>query len=294
MNPRHIPPLPSLRAFEASARLGSFTAAAQELNVTQSAVSQAVRQLEEHLGRELFKRHAATIQLTPEARQFATNLGRILEELLEATNALSLETTPVTVACARSILHHWFLPGLREFRILHPTIMLQIIGTGRGEAGSSVDFSLVSASPAAPPPDSELLWIDRLVLVASPELAEQVRNNGNKLEGIPKIGTFGSDWSRWQSDGLFAEASNSGLILRLREATAIIHAALEGLGVALVSEFLAAEEIRSGRLVLLSERRLPRDHAIWLQSRIKTPSDNAFRLIEWLKARVNTSQHDDA
>jgi len=66
------------------------------------------------------------------------------------------------------------------------------------------------------------------------------------------------------------------------------------LGVALVSEFLAAEEIRSGRLVLLSERRLPRDHAIWLQSRIKTPSDNAFRLIEWLKARVNTSQHDDA
>ncbi|WP_218780063.1 LysR substrate-binding domain-containing protein, partial [Cellulomonas iranensis] len=86
----------------------------------------------------------------------------------------------------------------------------------------------------------------------------------------------------------------SGLILRRREATAIINAALEGLGVTLVSEFLAAEEIRSGRLVLLSERRLPRDHAIWLQSRIKTPSDNEFRLIEWLKARVNTSQHNDA
>ena len=252
-----------------------------------------MRQLEEHLGRELFKRRAATIQLTPEARQFASRLGRLLEELLEATNAVSLETTPVTVACARSLLHHWFLPGLREFRISHPTIMLQIIGTDRGEADSSVDISLVSTSLAAPPPDSELLWVDRLVLVASPELAEQFKEQGNKLEGLPRIGTFGSDWNRWQSDGHLAEASNLRLVLRLRETTAIIRAALEGLGVALVSEFLAAEEIRGGRLVLLSERRLLRAQGVWLQSRIKTPSENVSRLIEWLKRRTEFSQHND-
>lgn len=286
MNQRHIPPLPSLRAFEAAARLGSFTAASQELNITQSAVSQAVRQLEEQLGRPLFSRKAATIQLTPEARQFASNLGRLLDDLLEATNAVSMEAKPITVACARSILHHWLVPGLREFHRSYPQIMLQVIGTDRGEADTSADLSLMTTSLAAPLPDSELLWADRSVLVATPELAIQFKEQGNRFNNIPRIDTFGSDWSRWLSDEPLTDVEHSMLVLRLRETTAIIRAALEGLGVALVSEFLVTDDIKAGRLVLLSERRLQRDHGVWLQNRIRTPSTNTSAFIQWLKNRA--------
>jgi LysR family glycine cleavage system transcriptional activator len=286
MSQRHIPPLPSLRAFEAAARLGSFTAAAQELNVTQSAVSQAVRQLEEHLGRKLFSRTAGSIHLTAEARQLASDLSTVLNNLVEALNAVFVETTPVRIACARSLLLNWLLPRLREFNVLHPDIPLQLLGTDRGASDPSADVNLISAPLAAPPPDSKLLCENRLVLVAAPDLAERYRQQHNSLEGIPRVDTFGADWSKWQSELPLAEASGSRVVLRLREATAIIRAALEGLGVALVSEFLAADEIKGGRLVLLSERRLAGDQGFWLQSRIKTPGGNASKLIAWLNSKA--------
>lgn len=66
----------------------------------------------------------------------------------------------------------------------------------------------------------------------------------------------------------------------------MVHAAFEGFGVALVSEFLASDEIKSGRLVLLSERRLLRDQGFWLQTRMKTPGGNASKLIAWLNSRA--------
>ncbi len=286
MSQRHLPPLSSLRAFEASARLGSFTAAAQELSVTQSAVSQAIRQLEQHLGRALFKRRAGSIALTPEARQLASDLSTVLNNLVEALNAVSVEIAPVRIACARSLLQNWLLPRLREFNVLHPDISLQLLGTDRGASDPTADVNLITAPLAAPPPDSQLLCENRLVLVASPDLAERYKEQHNSLDGMPRVDTFGADWSEWQSELPLAGASDSPVVLRLREATAIIRAALEGLGVALVSEFLVSDEMKSGRLVLLSERRLLRDQGFWLQTRVKTPGGNASKLIAWLNSKA--------
>lgn len=287
---RHIPPLPSLRAFEASARLGSFTAAALELNVTQSAVSQAVRQLEQHLGRPLFDRGAGALRLTPEAGRYARQLGRLLDNLLEETNAVASGATPVTIACARSLLHHWLLPRIGTFHRLHPDVMLQVIGTDRHENDPSADVSLITAALAAPPTDGELLWADRLALVASPQLAERFKQQGNSFKGIPRVDTFGSDWARWFAALPPAETENCMLVLRLRETTAIYRAALEGLGVALLSAFLVADDVKAGRLTLLSERRLLLDHGVWLQSRLKTPSRQTSIFIDWLRSESAQQQ----
>ncbi|QWK81468.1 LysR family transcriptional regulator [Ochrobactrum sp. BTU1] len=291
MRQRHIPPLPSLRAFEATARLGSFTAAAAELHVTQSAISQAVRQLEQQVGRRLFDRVGGMVQLTPEARRFGSRLGSLLDELLEATNAVAIEETPLMVACARSHLNYWLLPRLSDFRKFRPDISVEVVGTDRGEGYATADIVIVTAPVAAPPFDAEPLWKDRLVMVASPQIAQEAINAGASFGNIPKIGTFGTDWSRWFAEEPTSASSGTAVSLRLRETSAVVRAATEGLGIALVSEFLASGELKAGRLVLLSEKRLLRDHGVWLQVRLKTLSMNATAFAQWLReeARLQSS-----
>ncbi|QSZ59368.1 LysR family transcriptional regulator [Rhizobium sp. ZX09] len=279
---KHLPPLTALRAFEASARLGSFTAAAQELNVTQSAVSQSVRQLEKHLGRDLFNRIPAGVELTSAAAQFGTRLSLILDDLLEATNAVAAQETPVTISCARSVLNHWLLPRLALFQRLHPNVPLQVVGTNPGVVDTAADISVVTASIASPPQDSELLWVDHLVLVAAPRLAKLYRECGDTLEGIPRIDTFGTDWSRWFGEGPVPK-SPTLLALRLREATAILRAAIEGLGAALLSEHLAIDDVLAGRLVMLSDRRYQCDRGVWLQMRWRSPRTGAGLFSAWLR-----------
>jgi len=283
---KHPPPMPALRAFEAAARLGSFTAAAQELNVTQSAVSQAVRQLERHLGRDLFNRVAGGVELTPEARQFGASLSVILDDLLEATNAVLAQKTPVTVSCARSVLNHWLLPRLSGFQRRHPDVPLQIVGTGPGAVETTAEVSLVTAPIAAPPPDGQLLWLDHLILVAAPQLAKRVREQGDTLEGVPRIDTFGADWVRWYGEDPVPKDPTPFLALRLREPTAIIRAAIEGLGAALLSERMTADDVIAGRLVMLSDRRYASDRGVWLQTRHPSPSPSAALFATWLRDEV--------
>lgn len=283
MTIKHIPPLPALRAFEASARLGSFTAAAQELNVTQSAISQAIRQLEKHLGRDLFDRIPGGLQLTPEAGQFGARLSLLLDDLLEATNAVASQNTPVTISCARSVLNHWLLPRLALFQRLHPDVPLQVVGTDPGVVDTAADISVVTGSVAMPPPDGELLWVDHLVLVAAPQLAKLYREYGDTLEGIPRIDTFGTDWSSWYGERPVPKSPKPLLALRLREATAILRAAIEGLGAALLSEHLAVDDVLAGRLVMLSDRRYQRDRGVWLQMRFQSPRPGAGLFAAWLR-----------
>jgi LysR family glycine cleavage system transcriptional activator len=251
-----------------------------------------VRQLEQQVGRRLFDRVGGIVQLTPEASRFGSRLGSLLDELLEATNAVAIEESPLMIACARSHLNYWLLPRLLGFQKLHPNVRLEVVGTDRGEGYATADVAVVTAPVAPPPPDAELLWTDRLVMVASPQVAREASKAGTDVSHIPKIGTFGTSWSRWFADAPASTASDTAIDLRLRETSAILRAATEGLGIALVSEFLASDELKAGRLVLLSEKRLLRDHGVWLQVRIRTPSINTTVFAQWL--REEARRHSSA
>jgi DNA-binding transcriptional LysR family regulator len=177
------------------------------------------------------------------------------------------------------------LPRLREFNLSHPDISLQLLGTDRGASDPTVDVSLITAPLAAPPPDSKLLCENRLVLVASPDLAERYREQHNSFDGIPRVDTFGADWTEWQSELPLAGALDSRVVHRQR-GNGNNPGGSRRIGGALVSEFLVSDEIKRGRLVLLTERRLLRDQGFWLQTRMKMPGGNASKLIAWLNSRA--------
>ena len=125
---RRLPPLSTLRPFEATARLGSFTLAAQELSLTQGAVSQQVRNLEDYLGVRLFDRQARRLELSDDGRQFFGAAQRALDELERGTSRIvargSRET--VTLSATPSVATFWLMPRLAAFTVSRPNIDLRL------------------------------------------------------------------------------------------------------------------------------------------------------------------------
>ena len=118
-----MPPLGSLRFFEAAARLASFSRAADELNVTHAAVSHQIRQLEDWFGRPLFLRQTRGVKLAPDAEQLAEVLTVSFKRILTEADLLKLRTkSEITVACIPSIATRWLIPALGDFLALYPDV----------------------------------------------------------------------------------------------------------------------------------------------------------------------------
>ncbi len=132
-----LPQLDHLIAFEAAARHGSFTKAAQELNITQSAVSQQIRTLEDRMGIALFKRSHKVVRLTAEGRTFQNSVSVALSHLLSAANTVRGTTNAggerLHVATDDSIAALWLTPRLHKFQALFPEIILRLTSSDRIE-----------------------------------------------------------------------------------------------------------------------------------------------------------------
>ena len=141
-----LPPLKALRVFEAAARLRSFTAAADELSITHSAVSQQIRILEDHVGQPLFAREARGVALLPCAQAYFPEVQASLERIAAATAKLRAPgfTGTLRVCATPSLTMKWLIPRLSGFQALHPGIDVQLTTQGRsfldrgGDAGSDV------------------------------------------------------------------------------------------------------------------------------------------------------------
>ncbi|MCB5162823.1 LysR substrate-binding domain-containing protein [Marinomonas algarum] len=122
-----LPPLKALPVFEAVARLNSFSLAANELNVSQSAVSHQIRILENHLGESLFQRQGRRLELTREGRQYLDSISHSLSQIEEATNRMKgLQKTQIRLAVYSSFAVYWLIPRLPELQYLHPDLELSI------------------------------------------------------------------------------------------------------------------------------------------------------------------------
>lgn len=248
-----MPPLNSLKAFEAAARHQSITAAAAELSVTQSAVSKQVKRLESHLGVELFERKYQQLVVTPKATEYLVSLQSAFETIAQSTAQLvgdknTLETLHLNLV--PSLSNRWLIPMLNDFKKNHPQISVNIeIGDG------GIDFSATDTDIAIrvgrakkwPGIHSEILMDEHLIPVCSPALLPlQLKN----ISQYPLL-KHTSRPTIWR-DYLNALGCKDIYIdhrLGFEHFFMLIDAAIDGLGIALVPALLVKNELAAGTLV---------------------------------------------
>jgi LysR family glycine cleavage system transcriptional activator len=289
-----LPSLNGLRAFEAAARHLSFTVAASELNVTQTAISHQIRRLEEELGIRLFVRRNRALTLTPEARDYLPGVRAAFNDLRLATDRLLRRDDDhvLTVSTLASLAAKWLLPRLSTFQEAHPGIDVRITtSTGLVDFRSGgVDAAIRYGRGHWQGLRADWLMADELFPVCSPALLK-----GDKPLRCPQdlvhhtllhsSGGFDDDWRQWlTAAGLPADISKQpGLSFDLIFLT--VQAAIDGSGVAMGRTSYVQDDIAKGRLVVPFEIALPADAGFYLvspETKADPPKLAAFR--QWLKA----------
>jgi len=290
-----LPSLNGLRAFEAAARHLSFTQAAAELNVTQTAISHQIKRLEEELGIRLFIRQNRALALTPQARDYLPGIRAAFNDLRLATDRLLRRDNDrvLTVSTLASLAAKWLLPRLSAFQEAHPQIDVRIT-----TSTSLVDFRTDDVDAAIrygrgqwPGLRADWLTADHLFPVCSPALLE----GDNPLRCPEDLanhtllhsGGYEDDWRVWlTAAGIPTNISkHPGQTFDLIFMT--LQAAIDGLGVAVGRSTYVEGDIAKGRLVVPFKIRLPADAGFYLvspESTANTPKLKAFR--EWMVAAV--------
>lgn len=294
MQRRHLPSITAMQCFEAVARHLSFTRAADELALTQSAVSKQVAQLEDLLQHSLFRRVRRRLQLTPAGALYLAEVDKILNQLEMSARYLRSyggETEVLRVATPPTFGERWLVPRLKGWRLRHPNIHLDV-----SSALEPVDFrdprhdvALFYGHGSWPGAECELLLHEHMVAVCAPDLlpAAGIAGPEQLVDFVLLQNTTRPEsWHDWYaSQGREEVHSHHGP--RFDTFTLCARAAQEGCGVALLPEFLVAEELASGRLVLAWPHRLASPHAYWLaypEQMAEVPKVRSF--IEWIREKA--------
>jgi LysR family glycine cleavage system transcriptional activator len=289
-----LPSLNGLRAFEAAARHLSFTLAASELNVTQTAISHQIRRLEEELGIRLFIRQNRALALTSEARDYLPGIRAAFNDLRLATDRLLRKDDDkvLTVSTLASLAAKWLLPRLTDFQEQHPGIDVRITtSTGLVDfQRDDVDAAIRYGRGQWPGLRADWLMADELFPVCSPSLlrGDKPLRRPEDLKGYPLLHTSNAnsdDWRLWlTAAGLPADiARQPGITFDMIFMT--IQAAIDGIGVAMGRTSYVQDDIAKGRLVVPFKIALPADAGFYLvspQGRREAPKLAAFR--EWMIA----------
>ena len=263
MRDSHIPTIGELHAFTACARTGSTTRAADELHLTQSAVSRSLGTLEERLGVRLFHRVKQRLVLSDAGRTFRREAERILDDLQQAAVAVMAfggHSEVLRLAVLPTFGSRWLVPRLRAFREIMPNMIFDIVSRLEPVDFDADPFDAAIQRSNLRPPNTELvpLMDEQLVVVAAPELlAGKGSLSDDELARLPLLQqtTRPSLWLDW-----FRDAGNDPRALlrgpRFEHFDMVIGAAVSGLGIGLVPEILVEPEIAAGRLVLPTDRRL--------------------------------------
>lgn len=244
-----LPPLHTLPAFEAAARLGSFLAAAQALNLTPSAISHRIRLLEEHLGQPLFERRHRAVVLTPVGRRYLAVVRDALLRLDEAGAHLRAPRGErLRISAAPALGSQWLVGRVAAYQDAHPGIEFSLAtATGLGPLlAGEADIGLRYGEEEWPGLLAWKLFEERIFPVCSPALASGLREPADlaacRLLRHPLL-----SWSRWfAAAGLERPEPSSGP--RYEDALLMLEGAVAGHGVALMAASLAAPYLADGRL----------------------------------------------
>lgn len=281
-------PLNALRAFEASARHLSFTRAGLELRVTQAAVSQQVKGLEQSLGAELFRRLPRGLALTDEGQALlpavAETFGRLNETLERFKDGD--HTHYVTVGVVGTFATGWLLPRLGSFARTHPRIDVRILTNNNRVdlAGEGLDYAIRFGDGAWHATEAAHLFAAPLTPLCAPSIAGKLRKPAD-LGREPLLRSYRPDeWIRWFEAAKCAVPRIKGPIFD--SSITMAQAAMQGAGVALLPAMMFAEDIRRNRLVQLFETEIALGAywLTWLRSKRPTPAMQSFKA--WLIEEV--------
>lgn len=284
-----LPPLPAIRAFEAAARLGSFTRAADELHMTQAAVSYQIKQLERRLGLGLFHRQPRQVVLTPAGHRLAPAVLDAFKQLRTAfAQAIERVETELAITALPTIASAWLVPRLGAFQLTHPRLAVrldtavELVDLNRGE----FDVGIRIGAGEWPGLDADFLLPSLFTPLCSPALRERLRTPADML-ALPR---FGRErwWRTWFAAAGLADAdltAKPGVELDVEQHA--VTAAIAGHGVALSSPLFFEQDIAAGRLLQPFELvvRDQRDYWLTYPTTLRTSEKiRAFRA--WLLAQA--------
>ncbi|MBP0598584.1 LysR family transcriptional regulator [Herbaspirillum sp. LeCh32-8] len=289
-----LPPLPSLIAFEAAMRHGSFTRAATELHLTQSAVSRQIAQLERFLGKKLFLREPRALRLTVSGQRYAELVQRLLVDCAEATEDVMKRKghQELTVACSSGVAVLWLTPRLAKFRALHPDCQLRLIVNDNLAFLSETDFDMGIYFLRDGPPAgmaTRRLYDEEVFPVCSPAYLAGRSLSPRDLpqETLLMLEDGQRQWMSWQNwlgqNGM-ADVRIEHPILS-NQYPVLLQLALEGHGIVLAWRHMIDACINQGLLVRACEAsaRLGGGYyAVWPRDRIEHSAARSFRT--WLVA----------
>jgi len=292
-NATRLPSLNALRAFAVAGRHLSFTKAAEELHVTQGAVSRLVQQLETDLGVTLFRRSPRGLALTEAGAAYLPALSDAFERMIAATKLVARSGRPanhLAITMLPTFAMRWFMPRLADFQRLNPDITVDVTSADRPVdfAHEPVDVGIQYGGGQWPDElTAEFLFPETVVLVGSPALLKGKpikKPDDVRRHTLLTHSTRPEAWAEWfAAAGLKSTTSPRGSPA-FEHFFMSIEAAMNGLGLALVPDFYVTAELRDGRLIEpLPGHRVRRPggyYLLHLKTRDRDPAIRAFRT--WL------------
>jgi len=301
---KRLPPLEPLIAFEAAARLLSFTRAGEELHLSQAAISQQIRSLENSLQVKLFTRSHRAVQLTNEGREYLHSVAAILKQLAGATMDIqNVEfSQQLVLGCDQSFATQWLSPRITKLRELLPEVSLRIIASDdyNESLGSEVQVAVLHGDGDWPGFNSLRLFTEEVFPVCSPDYPRQQASQDwvSWLLQAQLIDLADSHWN-WMNWRLWLGGNDineplGNRNLQINSYPLVIDAACAGQGVALGWRYLVDDLIAEGRLVRPIEQSLKTEFGYYFISRDNLRQDAIMlRLKNWLQQVFGSASEAD-
>ena len=290
MNWKQIPSLNSLRAFHLVADTGSYTRAAEALNVTHAAIIQQVKALEQHLGIPLIERRGRSIRLTDEGRRLARDLEvgfhSIKEGVERISGAQADQSVQITMSPAFAV--EWLMPRIPEFQSAHPDITLMLNPTSKliPLKRGGIEVAIRYRDKRRPGSEIEPLLISDMIVIAAPSLIKG-RNIGAPadLVDLPWLQELGTnealDWLTYHG-----VVPDKPLQINQMPGNLIMNAVRRGDGITYTARAFFQEDLKAGRIVeLFSEKAFGRYH---LETASGPLRPQVSRFVEWLRSKTET------
>ncbi len=290
---RLLPSTSALAAFEAVSRLGSFTAAARELSLTQGAISRHIVALETLLGTALFERGRRGVALTAEGAAYATRITEALSIIRTASLDVMTKRhgSTLNLAVTPTFGMRWLMPRIRSFLDAHPEVSLNFVNRiGQFDfAVEGIDAAIHIGAADWPGADCVLLMHETVAPMCSPAfLRDNPVGGAADLARLPLLhmASRPGAWEQWfESIGLAAPPARG---MRFDQFGAVAQAAIAGIGVALLPVFLVRQEIEAGQLVKAVDHPMRSRSSYYLvMPRSKPVEGPLVQFRNWLQAEID-------
>jgi LysR family transcriptional regulator, glycine cleavage system transcriptional activator len=287
-----LPPLNALRAFEAAARSESFRLAAEELSITQSAVSHQIANLEKHLGKALFQRAGRNAELTVAGQAFYPFVKEAFEKISEGSKLISRPSPQeLTVQVYITMAARWMMPRLHSLQKHCPDLMVRFNASQLDWEfdPQNADVGIICTERADRPGlDYIPLFEASLIVVCSPNLFPGGADVGKLVQQtLLEVYPPNTNWQVWLNEAGIAK-NRAAATIRFDSYLLAMEAAADGQGVAIVPHFLAAPDLASGRLVQpvpLSVKQPETWYLVARKGKFQEPAAARFR--DWLLGEIS-------